>query len=280
MKYRYYGTAAGEGIPALWCECDVCKRAREKGGRNIMTRSQQLIDDKILIDFTCDTYTHCIQGLPLTKIRTCLLTHSHGDHLYAIDINMRLAWFAHLKEESTFTVYSMRPGIEEIESKLEEEPLRRTPNRVKLEEIVPFESFEVEGYTVTPLKADHVQTSGCVIYLIEKDGKCVLHANDTGYFPDETWEFLKNYKGLINFASFDCTETGRASENDRHTNHMNLVTCCNVRNKLKEFGIANDDTIFVLNHFSHNGQYIYDELVEVGGKEGFLVAYNGLEVEF
>ena len=280
MKYRYYGTAAGEGIPALWCECDVCNRAREKGGRNIMTRSQQLIDDKILIDFSSDTYTHCIQGLPLTKIRTCILTHSHADHLYAADINNRLSHFAHMKEESTFNVYSMRPGIEEIERKLEEGHRSKTPDRVHLHEIVPFESFEAEGYKITPLKADHTHASGCVLYLIEKDGKCVFQVNDTGYLPDETWEYLENYKGKLNFVTFDSTETGRANDNNRHPHHMNLATCCSVRDRLKGIGIANDDTIFVLNHFSHNGQYIYDELVEVGEKEGFLVSYNGLEVEF
>ena len=280
MKYRYYGTAAGEGIPALWCECDVCNRARKRGGRNIMTRSQQLIDDKILIDFSSDTFTHCIQGLPLTKIRTCLLTHSHGDHLYANDINMRLSHFAHMKEESTFNVYSMRPGIEEIECKLGEDHRSKTPDRVHMHEIASFESFVVEGYTVTPLKADHAQATGCVLYLIEKDGKCVFQANDTGYLPEETWEFLEKYKGHINFVSFDCTETGRAVDNNRHTNHMNFVTCCSVRERLKEIGVVDDDTIFVLNHFSHNGQYIYDELVEVAKEEDFLVSYNGLEIEF
>lgn len=40
MKYKYYGTAAAEAIPAIWCDCDTCERARKKGGRNIMSRSQ------------------------------------------------------------------------------------------------------------------------------------------------------------------------------------------------------------------------------------------------
>ena len=45
MKFHFLGTAAAEGIPALFCECAVCKEAREKGGRFIRTRSQALIDD-------------------------------------------------------------------------------------------------------------------------------------------------------------------------------------------------------------------------------------------
>ena len=27
MKYKYYGTAAAEAIPAIWCDCDTCERA-------------------------------------------------------------------------------------------------------------------------------------------------------------------------------------------------------------------------------------------------------------
>ena len=57
MKFRFLGTAAAEGIPALFCECAVCKEAREKGGRHIRTRSQALIDDDLLIDFNADSYS-------------------------------------------------------------------------------------------------------------------------------------------------------------------------------------------------------------------------------
>ena len=55
MKIKYLGTAAAEAVPAPFCECEICERAREKGGRNIRTRSQAVIDDRILIDFCADT---------------------------------------------------------------------------------------------------------------------------------------------------------------------------------------------------------------------------------
>ena len=61
MKIQYLGTAAAEGIPAIFCECETCKKTRERGGKNIRTRSQALIDDKILIDLPADTYLHFLQ---------------------------------------------------------------------------------------------------------------------------------------------------------------------------------------------------------------------------
>lgn len=37
---------------------------------------------------------------------------------------------------------------------------------------------------------------------------------------------------------------------------------------------------FVLNHFSHNGNAVYDDFSHIAGKNGFLVSYDGMELEF
>ena len=38
MKIKYLGTAAAEAIPALFCTCDVCRKARKVGGRELRLR--------------------------------------------------------------------------------------------------------------------------------------------------------------------------------------------------------------------------------------------------
>ena len=58
MKIQYLGTAAAEGYPALFCECENCTKAKQLGGKNIRSRSQALIDDKLLIDYNADTNLH------------------------------------------------------------------------------------------------------------------------------------------------------------------------------------------------------------------------------
>ena len=45
MKLKYLGTAAAEGVPALFCTCEVCRKSMELGGKNIRTRSQAIIDN-------------------------------------------------------------------------------------------------------------------------------------------------------------------------------------------------------------------------------------------
>ena len=63
MKLTYLGTAAAEGFPAMFCNCEYCKRARESGERrNYRTRSQALINDDLLIDLPADTMAHFHQN--------------------------------------------------------------------------------------------------------------------------------------------------------------------------------------------------------------------------
>ena len=31
MKFKYLGTAAAEGFPAVFCDCEYCKEARKRG---------------------------------------------------------------------------------------------------------------------------------------------------------------------------------------------------------------------------------------------------------
>ena len=86
MKLKYLGTAAAEGVPAVFCECETCKYARKHGGKNIRTRSQVIIDIKIRIDFPADTYMHFLKfDIPLYAVKSRIITHFHQDHLYVDD---------------------------------------------------------------------------------------------------------------------------------------------------------------------------------------------------
>ena len=44
MELQYLGTAAAEGWPALFCDCRICRHARETGGKELRTRTQSLVD--------------------------------------------------------------------------------------------------------------------------------------------------------------------------------------------------------------------------------------------
>ena len=48
------------------------------------------------------------------------------------------------------------------------------------------------------------------------------------------------------------------------------------RDRLQQLGCVSGSTIAYVNHFSHNGGKIYDELLPLAAAEGFQVSYDGL----
>jgi phosphoribosyl 1,2-cyclic phosphate phosphodiesterase len=276
MKLKYLGTAAYEGIPGLFCDCPVCERARAKGGKNLQTRSQAIIDGRLLLDFPMDTYMHVLYGgLDLREVRSCLITHSHADHLHASEFETRGGVYAHMSiEHAKFSlkVFSAPQNIQLIKNSIEWDP--SDGNILELNSVEPFEPFETDGYTVTALPADHGADTFPYIYLISKAGKTILYAHDTGYFLDRTWDYLAKKKPFLTFASLDCT----TMINECRRGHMGIDACADVRNRLKEIGCADNATKFYLNHFSHNGGLIYDEIAAVAEERNFGAAYDGLEV--
>lgn len=106
MKIKYLGTAAAEGWPGLFCHCESCEKARKLGGKNLRTRSQVVIDDTLLVDFPPDTYAHVLyQDLDLKDIRTLIITHSHQDHFYPLDLAMRGVPYSYGTDDVKLSIY-------------------------------------------------------------------------------------------------------------------------------------------------------------------------------
>ena len=275
MKIQFLGTAAAEGIPGMFCNCRVCRNALAVRGKEIKTRSQALLDGKILIDFPADTYMHMLcHGVDLKSIHTCVFTHSHGDHLYERDFWCRNKGIGNEIEEIPMQVYLTQAGYDQATAYMQ---VNVNPDRVQANLVTPFTPFEAEGYRFIPLKADHDRKADPVFYIVEHEGKRLLYANDTGYFPDETWEYLAGYGHAFDMISLDCT--GMLLENYRH-GHMGFSVNLEVTARLTEMGLCNEKTVKYVNHFSHNGGATHEEMAAVAAKYGFGVTYDGLEVEF
>ncbi|MDE6677090.1 MAG: hypothetical protein K2K12_05210, partial [Clostridia bacterium] len=90
MKVTYLGTGAAEGIPALFCQCEYCRGVRARGGKEIRSRAQVLVDGELSIDFPPDAFYHgAAEGIDLSAVKYLLVTHSHMDHFYAQDFILR-----------------------------------------------------------------------------------------------------------------------------------------------------------------------------------------------
>lgn len=277
MKLKYFGTSAAEGIPGLFCDCENCRYAKKHGGKNIRTRSQALINDKILIDLPPDTLYHVQHlGLELHKIKHLFITHSHSDHLLASDLLEKQTGHAHTENDDPICVYGSMPTIDKIFSVIHHK-VHVNSGKWILQEIQPFTKICAEDMTVIPYKASHAYNLCSYIYEVCDGTKRMLYAHDTGIFLDETISYLEANKPFFNLVSLDCT--AGLLENWRDT-HLGLDTCIEMRDKLINIGCADSSTIFVLNHFSHNCKCSYDSLLPIAEKEGFEISFDGMEIEF
>lgn len=274
MRLQYFGTAASDAIPSPFCGCEVCRKSKQLGGRNIRTRSQALLNDDLLIDFSPDTVAHFLTyGVNWNRIDNCLITHSHADHLYPSDIV--ISRFS--PDPHTVHYFSGEAGYEMISRELDASPIMRSENRADVTLVLPMMEFCAGSYDILPLPADHDPASSPLLYAIKRDGKKMLYAHDTGMFPEETVQKLKSF-GKLDLLSMDCT--GALVKPALRDGHMSLQTNIEMVERLTKEGIVDERTIKVLNHFSHLGLATYEDIKEQAAPYGFLSSYDGMIVEF
>jgi phosphoribosyl 1,2-cyclic phosphate phosphodiesterase len=288
MIIIYIGTAASEGLPALFCQCPVCCSARKNGGHEFRGRAGICVNGRLLIDIPPDiNYGAAHAGVSLPDIADLIVTHSHEDHFDAYELSTRRTPVYCVRrpdENSNLRVFGNRRTGEKLSLYV---PGAETGSAVTDGVIFTyapmFEPIETAaGITATPLPASHDRNEECRMYLLEESNntcsKRFLYGHDTGLFPNETIEFLRGKR--CDLISLDCTNV---MQNGEHY-HMGLPADIKMKQKLNEIGAADANTRFILNHFSHNGfidggkHYSLAEFEETAAKAGFSVSYDGMKV--
>lgn len=275
MKIRYLGTAASEGVPALFCQCEICRNARQTSGREIRTRCQAMVNDDLLIDFGPDTYSHLLRySIDITELEYCLITHTHSDHLYVDDLGTRCRGYANLspsvKPLTVFGSGGVRDAVVRYKNDMVTED-----GSVLFRQVYAFVPFEFGGYRVIPVPAIH-STSEPFVYVIGRDGKTLLYAHDTDILPEDSLKALRRLGVSLDLVSMDCNEGIKHMD---YRGHMNIERDLVFRQRLFDFGLADANTVFVANHFSHNGRLSYAEAVKIGEEYGIVISYDGMEIE-
>ncbi len=267
MKITWLGTAAAEGVPAVFCNCPQCEAARMAGGREIRTRAGAIVDGRLKLDFGPDTYMQMLrEGMAFHTLENILITHTHEDHYAFWDIQYRLSPYSQLPDSAPpLTVWGNARAGEMLAPYLE-------AGKLEFRRIPPFEPTQVGEYTVTALRAVHKRDEEALFYLIEKDGKSIIYAHDTDEFTEEDMRYLAGRR--VDLVSMDCTNG--VLELD-YIGHMGLKDNQRMREKLLDCGAADENTVFVSNHFSHNGVRSIPEMEAVA--PGFIMAWDGMSLE-
>ena len=275
MKVTYLGTGAAEGIPALFCNCDFCKNARKHG---VMRSRSQLLIDELSVDFPPDGFYHaCAFGVDFSAIRYLIVSHSHMDHFYAHDFILRGYKYASDMSSPALDIYANAECGEVFEECTRREMRADIAPTVRFHTVRAFEKVSFGGFTVHTLRAKHTSREP-LLFLIEKDGKRILHLHDTGALPEESYSYLSSLeKKPCDLITLDCTFLwDKTPENARH---MGLDVNVQTLARLSELGFVNAETKKVITHFSHNSRPTEERLKRAEEELGVIAAYDGMAIE-
>jgi phosphoribosyl 1,2-cyclic phosphate phosphodiesterase len=272
MRIKVLGSAAAEGWPALFCECEHCAKARQNGGKDLRSRTSYLINGSLLVDIGPDIYLHDTRYGFFTKdLEAILVTHTHEDHYNCEQFLNRCEYMSVVSKslelagsEKVFSCLGQRTGKKLSAMKLVKQLL------------VPGKTIELADMKVTALRANHQVGNDevCLNYIVQDKKGTVLIANDTGWWNEETWEAVKDFKFDIAFID----STIGLGRRQYRNGHMSADVVVEFYEKLKNLGcLAKDSQVFA-NHFSHNGGGSHNELCCFFEPHGIDVAYDGLEV--
>ena len=272
MEVTILGSAAAEGIPAIFCDCETCKKAWELGGKDIRMRTAYKLNDRVRIDFGPDQLAQEYRfKLHSERLRHLIITHPHEDHLYAESLEYRHPGFSILNPDNQLKIYGNPAVLQLIRSKLVCGDKDRQLKLVQFGLFTPMEIPE-EDITIYPMAANHSLGGDANIFVIRQGDKHLLIGNDTGFPNEETWKFLAALKRHLDIVILDATGGPYI---EYRSYHMSGHVPAEFRDRLVQLGLADGRTKAYVNHFSHNGRANHAELEAFYNPLGFQVGYDG-----
>ena len=273
MRLRILGSAAAEGWPAMFCSCPACEKARANGGKDLRRRTAYMLDEDTLIDYGPDIYAQSLEfSLDLAKVKRLLITHSHTDHLTPRELTWRRKGFS--SAENMMKIYANQASADRINECPTYDSLE--PLKAELHVLKPGDKLVDEDLTIQAILADHaLPPEEPLNYILERNGVCVFIGNDSGWWCQESWNIISQYK--FDIVIIECTFGIRWPE--QRAKHMGANVSVEVRDELKRLGCLKENALVAVNHFSHNIQNLHTDLEQFFNPKGSLVGYDGMILE-
>jgi phosphoribosyl 1,2-cyclic phosphate phosphodiesterase len=222
---------------------------------------------------------------PIVDIRYLFMTHSHSDHFYPQHLLWR--WMTPGQE--------LPPGHDTFGPRFSELPMLHVYGnadvcsllaprldtadgeeryRMRLHPVEYGRQGQAGDITYLPLEGNHRdRTCNSINYVLQRDGRTILYALDTGWFHDHTYELIKRYR--YDLVVIEGT-FGYGMDSAGHFNLKKLeraIECFQKDNLLRE------GARFCASHICPHFSPVHDEYAPILAKKGITLAYDGMKLD-
>lgn len=267
MELQFLGTGAAEGIPALFSRNEETQRVRREGGPDLRTRSALRLGEHYQIDFGPDAFFQSIRcGCDYYDLEHLIVTHMHSDHFQleallgkemAVDSNGK-----------PVTVYASRPGLRWLEASISASFGLPDFNAHPAKDRYPFVALDYYGeYRVGELTLHTVRGNHRAMTAEEKpinplitlpSGRRFLYAVDTGYYDEESWEFLEQQH--VDLLVMESTFGGRTDRGIEPAGHLDAYSFVRAVERMGRMGFLDEKTPIFATHINPKHPWNHAEL--------------------
>lgn len=236
VEVTLLGTGAADGWPNAFCGCTSCAVARDTG--EIRSQSSALVDDVLLLDCGPETLRQAVRaGRSLARVRSILVTHAHPDHFDPAVLLYR-GWVTDLPLE----VVGPASVLDACEHWI-----APGNDRITLTAVKAGQQLQVGAHLVTVLAARHAQAGTAVLYVVERGGRRLLYATDTGPLEHRDLEPLSGQR-----CDLVLLEETFGDRPVPAADHLNLRTFADTAELLRQSGVVAGSTDLVAIHLGHH----------------------------
>lgn len=278
----FLGTSAANAYPEAFCRCENCVLARTMGGPSLRKRAAVLINDDLLIDLGPDVMTasHML-GRPLTRVRYCLQTHAHADHLDTSHFLSRSPGYG-VVGAPRLQFYGSRGTLQAAERLLERDcepagflsPGVGDELNLEIHQVEALDSFDAGVYQVTAFPANHDPLMEPLLYAIQMGESTVFYGTDTATLPEDVW--LEFHRSGFQFDVVILDHTYGPEE--QGSDHLDAHQFIGHVSRMREERLLAEGARILATHIAHEGNPVHQELARFAASHGYEVAYDGLVV--
>lgn len=285
---RFLGTGAADMLPDPFCDCPLCRDAREDPA-HVRLRSHFLLDPESLIDFGPDLGASCARDrISLAGLRRVFVTHTHQDHFCFANAGLLQMSRTRTEPLDIYLSEGALKGLEAVFSPGGEmnpgmgKAARHIRDHIRFHSVRAGVPFRAGDYTVTAVDTTHnvSQWEHAVNYLFVHDsGRKLLYACDTGLYPEANLAILENERidVLVMEATFGSNKESNTSS------HLNAWAFRDMLEIFLQRGVIRPDTAVYATHINHKHTFTheaYQAWFDANAPVPVTVARDGLEVHW